>query len=37
LLGKVLLRLDEDPELVDQPDLRAEIERTLVTALDGSR
>jgi DNA repair exonuclease SbcCD nuclease subunit len=37
LLGKVLLRLDEDPELADQPDLRAEIERTLVTALDGSR
>jgi DNA repair exonuclease SbcCD nuclease subunit len=37
LLGKVLQRLDADPELVDQPDLRAEIERTLVAALDGSR
>ncbi len=37
LLGKVLQRLDTDPELVDQPDLRAEIERTLVAALDGSR
>ena len=37
LLGKVLQRLDADPELVDQPELRAEIERTLVAALDGSR
>ena len=37
LLGKVLLRLDDDPELVDRPELRAEIERTLVAALDGSR
>ena len=34
LLGKVLLRLDADPELVDKPELRAEIERTLVMALD---
>jgi len=37
LLGKVLQRLDADPELADQPELRAEIERTLVAALDGSR
>ncbi|MBU6329271.1 MAG: DNA repair exonuclease [Acidobacteria bacterium] len=37
LLGKVLLRLDADPELAEDPALRAEIERTLVAALDGSR
>jgi DNA repair exonuclease SbcCD nuclease subunit len=37
LLGKVLQRLDADADLADQPDLRAEIERTLLAALDGSR
>lgn len=37
MLGKALQLLDADPELADDPDLRAEIERTLVAALDGSR
>ena len=37
LLGKVLQRLDADADLIDRPDLRAEVERTLVAALDGAR
>jgi DNA repair protein SbcD/Mre11 len=37
LLGKVLQRLDADTALAPEPDLRAEIERTLLAALDGSR
>jgi exonuclease SbcD len=37
LLGAVLLHLDADAELADNPGLRDDIERCLVTALGGDR